>query len=92
MQIGTGMQNKILEAMALGIPTVTTTLANNAINGLHQESIWVADTKEEIIQGIETLLTDMESYENIQKNAREFVIKKYNWTAIVNTLEKAIQV
>lgn len=92
MQIGTGMQNKILEAMALGIPTVTSTLANNAINGLHQESIWVADTKEEIIQGIETLLADMESYENIQKNAREFVIKKYNWAAIVNTLEKVIQV
>lgn len=92
MQIGSGMQNKILEAMALGIPTVTTTLANNAINGLHQESIWVADTKEEIIQGIETLLADVKSYEKIQKNARELVIKKYNWAAIVNTLEKAIQV
>jgi glycosyltransferase involved in cell wall biosynthesis len=49
MMIGTGMQNKLIEAMAMGIPCVTTTLANNAIQAIHNESILVANSQEEFI-------------------------------------------
>ena len=31
MQIGTGLQNKLLEAMAMRMPCVTSALANNAV-------------------------------------------------------------
>ena len=44
MKIGTGMQNKLLEAMAVGLPCITTDLANNAIQAVHNESILVADS------------------------------------------------
>ena len=92
MQIGTGMQNKILEAMALGVPSITTTLANNAIMAKHKESIWVADTKESIILGIETLLSDEAIYEKIKENAKEFVRERYNWNTIILDLSKSIQI
>jgi len=92
MQIGTGMQNKILEAMALGVPSITTTLANNAIMATHQESIWVADTKESIILGIETLLSNEAMYEKIKGNAKEFVRERYNWNTIIQDLSKSIQI
>ena len=90
MKIGTGMQNKILEAMALGVPCITTTLANNAINAKHLESIWVADTKQEIISGIESLLADPALYHKIQENAKHFVSENYNWNSILLKLAKAI--
>ena len=92
MQIGTGMQNKILEAMALGVPSITTTLANNAIMATHQETIWVADTRESIILGIETLLSNEAMYEKIKGNAKEFVRERYNWNTIIQDLSKSIQI
>ena len=92
MQIGTGMQNKILEAMALGVPSITTTLANNAIMANHKESIWVADTRESIILGIETLLSNEAMYEKIKGNAKEFVRERYNWNTIILDLSKSIQI
>jgi glycosyltransferase involved in cell wall biosynthesis len=92
MQIGTGMQNKILEAMALSVPSITTTLANNAIMAQHKETIWVADTKEDIVLGIETLLSDKALYEKIKGNAKEFVRERYNWNTIIEVLSKSIQI
>ena len=92
MQIGTGMQNKILEAMALGVPSITTTLANNAIMATHQETIWVADTRESIILGIETLLSNEAMYEKIKGNAKEFVRERYNWNNIIQDLSNSIQI
>ena len=92
MQIGTGMQNKILEAMALGVPSITTTLANNAIMAKHQETIWVADTKEDILLGIDRLLKDEQLYHKIQVQAKEFVREKYNWNTIICDLSKTIRI
>ena len=36
LQIGTGLQNKLLEAMAMKIPCITSSLANNAIGATHR--------------------------------------------------------
>jgi len=77
--IGTGMQNKLIEAMALGLPCITTTLANNAIGGKHLESIYVADSLESYIEGINKLLSDQQLYSTIQQNAKNLVKDKYNW-------------
>ncbi len=56
MIIGTGLQNKLLEAMALGIPCVTTELANKALHAEPGNQICIATTAEEYIQEISTLL------------------------------------
>lgn len=79
MQIGTGMQNKILEAMACGIPCITTSLVNNPIVGTHSENLLVADSVEEIVNAINLLSENQSLYEQIQSNARVFVKDKYSW-------------
>jgi glycosyltransferase involved in cell wall biosynthesis len=79
MLIGTGMQNKLLEAMALGIPCVTTDLANNGIHAVDQESVLVANTKEEFILAIHSLLENSELYAKIANNGKAFVQKNYSW-------------
>jgi glycosyltransferase involved in cell wall biosynthesis len=80
MMIGTGMQNKLLEAMALGIPCVTTSLAGNPIGAVNRESICIANTPEEFISLIDELLTNEDFYTKIARNGQEFVRKNFSWT------------
>jgi glycosyltransferase involved in cell wall biosynthesis len=86
MMIGTGMQNKLIEAMAMGIPCITTSLANNAIKALHNESIIVANTKEEFIEAIEKLLSDSLYYSKIAEGGKSFVKQNYNWKSTTQKL------
>lgn len=79
MMIGTGMQNKLIEAMAMGIPCITTPLANNAINAVHNESIIVAQEKEEFVSAIQKLLCDDEYYSKIAEGGRKLVMVNFNW-------------
>ncbi len=80
MMIGTGMQNKLLEAMALGIPCVTTNLAGDPIGAVNRESICIANTAEEFITTIQELLTDEDFYTKIATNGKAFVRKNYSWS------------
>jgi glycosyltransferase involved in cell wall biosynthesis len=52
----------------------------------------VADTRELIILGIETLLSNEAMYEKIKGNAKEFVRERYNWNTIIQDLSKSIQI
>jgi len=79
MMIGTGLQNKLIEAMAMGIPCITTTLANNAINAQHELSIVVADTADEFNKAIEKLLSNEQFYNTISQNGKSHVLNNFNW-------------
>lgn len=79
MQIGIGMQNKILEAMAMGLPVITSTLANNAIGAKHGKEIWIADSPEKVAEAISYLLNNTELALRLGQNARELMVRKYSW-------------
>ncbi len=79
MLIGTGMQNKLLEAMALGIPCVTTTLANNAIKAKENVHIMVADNPELFRASIANLLTNSDLYRELATNGRIYIRENYDW-------------
>lgn len=86
MFIGTGMQNKLLEAMAMGLPCITTPLANNAIKAEHQINILVAETKEAFIQHIRELLSNEALRNSIGTNARSFIKENYSWETATEKL------
>lgn len=90
MMIGTGMQNKLIEAMAMGIPCITTPLANNAINAIHNESIIVAQEKEEFVAAIHVLLNDHELYTKIANGGKKLVMEKFNWDQTTRILSGLI--
>ena len=90
MFIGTGLQNKLLEAMAQGIPCITTNLANNALGAMPEKEILIANTPEEFVVHIQRLLHDENCYRQIQENARNFVQNKYSWKEINRNLGKLI--
>jgi len=85
---GTGQQNKIMEAMAMGIPCITTSVVNNAIGAEPNEEIMVADTAEEFAQSIQQVLGDQALSARLASNGRTFVSSRYSWAASTSQLSK----
>ena len=77
--ISIGLQNKILQAMAMKIPCVISTMANNALGATHEKEVFVANTPEEYMRYIQLLLTDKEKYNQLTDAAYNFVRKNFNW-------------
>jgi sugar transferase (PEP-CTERM/EpsH1 system associated) len=87
MQIGTGLQNKLLEAMAMRIPCVTSPLANNAVGAVPGESILVGGTPEEYAAHILHLLNDRAERERIAESGRRFIQRRFDWDRAAGELD-----
>lgn len=90
MQTGTGLQNKLLEAMAMRLPCITSTLANKALGALPGKEILVSDTPVEYAGHIEKMLYDKEFAMDIAEQGYRFVMKNFNWPSTVAKLEQVI--
>lgn len=90
MNIGTGLQNKLLEAMSMGIPCITSELANNALKAPPGESILIGSRPEEYVQHIFTLLENKEKAQQIAEHGHHFVLNNFNWDATCRELENII--
>lgn len=79
MQSSIGLQNKLLEAMAMGIPCVTSEMANNALKAVPGKEILVASAPEEYARHIFNLMKDEELYSLIRTSGLRLVREKYSW-------------
>jgi sugar transferase (PEP-CTERM/EpsH1 system associated) len=79
MQIGTGLQNKLLEAMAMEIPCITSPLAFRALNAKAGEDLLVAETPDEYVNQILFLLNNPGKAREIGINGRVFVHNNFSW-------------
>lgn len=90
LQIGTGLQNKILEAMAMKIPCITTSLVNASLGAKENEEILIAENAKQFADKILYLLQNPEEANKMAENAYIFVSNKYNWQQSTNELAKLI--
>ena len=72
--------------MALGLPCITTSLSNNAIQAEPNKEILIANSPQEFKEKISVLLNDEELYNRLQKNATQFVKENYDWNKITHRL------
>jgi glycosyltransferase involved in cell wall biosynthesis len=79
MFIGTGLQNKLLEAMAMGIPCITTTLANKALKATPNKEILIANSPAEFISQITNLQEDKTLYNRIAEQGKNYVRSNFSW-------------
>jgi sugar transferase (PEP-CTERM/EpsH1 system associated) len=89
--IGTGLQNKLLEAMALELPCITTPLANNALGAKDNESILLAETAQEFADKIMHLLENETIAQSIAKAGRNYVSTHFSWQQSAEKLESVFQ-
>lgn len=87
MRIGTGLQNKLLEAMSMRLPCITTTLANNPLGAEIDKEILVGNNEHELAQHIITLLTDKEKANTLAQSGYDFVRRVYDWSEATKIME-----
>ncbi len=90
LQIGTGLQNKLLEAMAMKLPCITTPLANSALGARENEEILVGSTPAELAGHVITLLKDSGKASQLALKGRQFAIDNFSWERNTQKLEEII--
>ncbi|MBO7201434.1 MAG: glycosyltransferase [Bacteroidales bacterium] len=90
MQIGTGLQNKLLEAMAMKLPCITSMLANSALCANEQTQVAVAHTPQDYADKILQLLGDSDKCATLAQNGYEYVLGKYTWDTYNAELEQIL--
>ena len=90
MQTSIGMQNKILEAMAMQLPCITSQMANNAIEAESGTNVLIGNSPEEYKAHIEKLLSDPALSSKIGMNGFNFVKGHYSWSQTTKELEQIL--
>ena len=87
LRSGGGTRLKILEAMAIGVPVVSTTIGAEGINVISGKDILLADTPEGFAQCVVRMLTDISESNSLVKEARRKVEQEYDWKIIAKQHE-----
>jgi hypothetical protein len=90
MQSGSGMQFKILEAMACGIPVVTSTLGLGDIGAEVNKDVLLADTPDLFVQAVLSLLQSEKLQAKIGNSGWQYVNKHHTWDALNANFEQSI--
>lgn len=90
LRIAKGIQNKILEAMAMKVPVVATSVANNGIGATDGREIMIADNPQAFAQSVTELLVDAKLRDALVANARLFVEKHYSWNRNLQKVDEAV--
>lgn len=92
MRIGGGSRLKLLEALAMAAPVVSTTMGAEGIPGLRDgEHLLLADTPAAMAAAVNRLVTDRPFAQRLGQAGRAFVCAGYDWAQIVPRLEAALQ-
>lgn len=91
LRIGAGIQNKILESLAMGIPVVTTSVAALGIEGArNKEQFLVADTPEEFASSVLRIIKDASLRDKLSRSGKEFVKNHHSWSGQLENYLKII--
>ena len=91
MLTGSGLQNKLLEAMSMKLPCVTTSIANDSLNAEVGRQVLVGDTADTFAAHLVSLLQDEAQRHQLAANGYAFVHSRYSWEQACNKLEAILQ-
>lgn len=93
LRFAAGIQNKVLEAMAAGLPVVTTSYVNNGLQAEAGHHLLIADEPERFVAAVIELLNDRAYRRRLGHAGREFVLSHYRWEEVaerMNGIEQKI--
>ncbi|MFC2169251.1 glycosyltransferase [Acidobacteriota bacterium] len=91
VRLGGGFRGKILEAMSIGRPIVSTSLGAEGIPARNRDNIILADKPEDFANGIFDLMSDHALFQKIIENALKLVTARYSWEKGVDVLEEVLE-
>lgn len=89
VRLDVGTQTKVLEALAMETPVVTTSAGNCGIEAISGQHLYVADAPEEFAERVGALLKG-ENWKTLSQNGRHFVTENFIWEKSVAKLEKIL--
>jgi sugar transferase (PEP-CTERM/EpsH1 system associated) len=91
LRVGAGLQNKVLESMAMALPVVATSVANEGIRAVPGEQILLADDPGDFAGHVVRLLQDEVLRRRLGSSARAFVARGWSWEAHYAPLEELFE-
>lgn len=90
MRIAAGVQNKILEYMALGLPTVTSSIGFEGLEAQAGEDLLIADEPAEYVMSIEKIIGNVDFAKNLARRARLYVERDHSWESKIAPMTERI--
>lgn len=87
LRIARGIQNKVLEALAMALPTVGTTCATQGVEGTPGTHYLVADEAPAFADAVVKLLEDPAAARRLGDRGRDFVERCYDWETLLVALD-----
>lgn len=91
LHAGSGVRVKVLEALAVGMPVVSTTVGIDGLDLQHGEHLLVADTPTDFARAVGRLLADPELRARLATAGRRRVIERYDWRVCCRPLLDAYE-
>jgi glycosyltransferase involved in cell wall biosynthesis len=91
MRVGAGAKNKVLEAMAIGTPVVSTSLGIEGIEAQPGHHLLVADTPQAFTRQVCDIAQDSELRARLARQARRLIEQKYDWNLVVQPLQRMLE-
>lgn len=89
-RIARGVQNKVLEAMASGLPVVGTQLAFQGLTARDADGVRVADSADAFAGEVIGLLRNPELRTELGQRGRRYVEQNHRWEVVGAQLERAL--
>lgn len=83
VKISGGVQNKILEAMSMAIPVVTTPEGSEGI-GASDELLQIAKSNEEYAQKVVNIMKNEDYLQQLSYDSRRFILNNFSWDKVGN--------
>ena len=90
-RLARGVQNKVLQAFACGLPVISTPMGAEGIDCQKERDILIASTAEEFLSCIVRLEKEKEFRESIKNNALALIHKHYSWQGKLQVLDDVLQ-
>lgn len=87
LRVAQGLQNKILEAMIMGTPVVTTSFGFKGIEGAEDgKDMVVADDKNRFAEKVVEILQNRTLRDHLSQNGKQLIEQRYNWKGVTDKL------
>ncbi len=90
LNIARGTQNKILEAMAMGVPVVTSAIAAGGVDAEAGRHLLVAASARDYVQALLRLIDDPTERQRLAHAGRERMLSHHSWPRSMARLDRII--
>ncbi len=88
LRIARGIQNKVLEAMAMAVPVVVARGCGEAVDAVPEQDFLLAESAEDHVWQISGLLASPERRAAMGEAARRQVVRRYSWDAHLSIIDR----